>query len=109
MEFNQYQEEARKTAIYPNKGSNFIYPTLGLVGEAGEVAEKIKKIIRDGDSVISEEKKAELAKELGDVLWYIANLAEELGVKLEDVAKGNMEKLRSRQERGKLHGEGDNR
>jgi NTP pyrophosphatase (non-canonical NTP hydrolase) len=109
MEFNQYQEEARKSAIYPNKGNNFIYPTLGLAGEAGEVAEKVKKIIRDGDGIVSEEKKAELAKELGDVLWYISNLAEELGLKLEDVARGNIEKLRSRLERGKVHGNGDNR
>ncbi len=109
MEFNQYQEEARKSAIYPNKGNNFIYPTLGLAGEAGEVAEKIKKIIRDSDGIVSEEKKAELAKELGDVLWYISNLAEELGLKLEDVARGNIEKLRSRLERGKVHGNGDNR
>ena len=109
MEFNQYQEEARKSAIYPNKGNNFIYPTLGLAGETGEVAEKIKKIIRDSDGIVSEEKKAELAKELGDVLWYISNLAEELGLKLEDVAKGNIEKLRSRLERGKVHGNGDNR
>jgi NTP pyrophosphatase (non-canonical NTP hydrolase) len=109
MEFNQYQEEARKTALYPNKGNNFIYPTLGLAGEAGEVAEKVKKIIRDDGNVISEEKKAELAKELGDVLWYIANLAEELGLKFEDVARGNIEKLRSRLERGKVHGNGDNR
>ncbi len=109
MEFNQYQEEARKSAIYPNKGNNFIYPTLGLAGEAGEVAEKIKKIIRDSDGIVSEEKKAELAKELGEVLWYISNLAEELGLKLEDVARGNIEKLRSRLERGKVHGNGDNR
>ncbi|MFA5249756.1 MAG: nucleoside triphosphate pyrophosphohydrolase family protein [Candidatus Paceibacterota bacterium] len=109
MEFNQYQEEARKTAIYPNKDNNFIYPTLGLSGEAGEVAEKIKKVIRDNGGVVSEEKKAELAKELGDVLWYVANLAEELGLKLEDVAQANIEKLKSRQERGKLHGAGDNR
>ena len=109
MEFNQYQEEARKTAIYPNKDNNFVYPTLGLSGEAGEVAEKIKKVIRDNGGVVSEEKKAELAKELGDVLWYVANLAEELGLKLEDVAQANIEKLKSRQERGKLHGAGDNR
>jgi NTP pyrophosphatase (non-canonical NTP hydrolase) len=109
MEFNQYQEEARKTAVYPNMGNNFIYPTLGLVGEAGEVAEKIKKVIRDGDGTISEEKRADLAKELGDVLWYLATLSEELGLKLEDIALKNVEKLRSRQERGKIHGAGDNR
>lgn len=109
MEFNQYQEEARKTAIYPGKGNNFIYPTLGLAGESGEVAEKIKKIVRDGNNLITEEKRTELAKELGDVLWYVSNLAEEIGVKLEDIAKNNLEKLKSREQRGKIHGSGDNR
>ena len=109
MEFSDYQKEARKTAIYPNLGKNFVYPTLGLAGEAGEVAEKIKKVIRDGNGVVSDEKKEELSKELGDVLWYVANLAEELGSNLDDIAKRNLEKLKSRQERGKLKGDGDNR
>jgi NTP pyrophosphatase (non-canonical NTP hydrolase) len=109
MTFKEYQEEARKTAIYPNLGSNFIYPTLGLVGEAGEVAEKIKKVIRDSNSVVSEEKKQELIKELGDVLWYIANLSFELNLSMEEVALKNLEKLKSRQERNELHGSGDNR
>lgn len=109
MEFNEYQKKARKTAMYPNLGSNFVYPTLGLAGEAGEVAEKIKKVIRDGDGVVSEEKKEDLSKELGDVLWYVANLAQELGLDLEAIAQKNIEKLRSRQDRGKLKGDGDNR
>ncbi|GMX58457.1 MAG: nucleoside triphosphate pyrophosphohydrolase family protein [Candidatus Microsyncoccus archaeolyticus] len=109
MTFKEYQEEARKTAIYPNLGSNFIYPTLGLVGEAGEVAEKIKKVIRDSEGVVSEEKKQELTKELGDVLWYIANLSFELNLSMEEVALKNLEKLKSRQERNELHGSGDNR
>jgi len=109
MTFQEYQEEARKTAIYPNKDNNFIYPTLGLVGEAGEVAEKIKKVIRDDDGVVSEEKRAEVTKELGDVLWYIANLSKELSISLEEVASKNIEKLQSRQQRGELHGSGDNR
>ena len=109
MTFQEYQEESRKTAIYPNKDNNFIYPTLGLAGEAGEVAEKIKKVLRDGNGVVSEEKKVELTKELGDVLWYVANLSKELGISLEDVAKNNIEKLQSRQQRGELHGSGDNR
>lgn len=109
MEFNDYQKEARKTAIYPNLGKNFVYPTLGLAGEAGEVAEKVKKIIRDGNGEVTAEKKEELSKELGDVLWYVANLAEELGLNLDDIAKRNLEKLKSRQERGKLKGDGDNR
>ena len=109
MEFNEYQKQARTTAIYAGFGKNFIYPTLGLVGEAGEVAEKIKKIIRDGDGVIDDEKRAELEKELGDVLWYIANLGVELGLEMDSIAQKNLAKLKSRQERGVLHGSGDNR
>ena len=109
MTFQEYQDEARKTAIYPNKDNNFIYPTLGLAGEAGEVAEKIKKVIRDGNGIVSEEKKEEITKELGDVLWYVANLAKELGITLEEVAEKNLLKLQSRQQRNELHGSGDNR
>ena len=109
MNFNEYQQKARQTAIYPNKDNNFIYPTLGLVGEAGEVAEKIKKVIRDNNGIITQEKKEEIKKELGDVLWYIANLAYELNIDLEDIAEGNIEKLFSRMERDKVHGDGDNR
>jgi len=109
MTFEEYQDLARKTAIYPNKDNNFIYPTLGLVGEAGEVAEKIKKVLRDENGIISEEKRGEIVKELGDVLWYIANLSKEIGVSLEEVANKNLEKLQSRQQRGELHGSGDNR
>lgn len=109
MTFVEYQIEARKTAIYPNKDNNFIYPTLGLAGEAGEVAEKIKKVLRDNQGIVSEEKKIEITKELGDVLWYVANLSQELGISLEDVAQKNIEKLKSRQQRDELHGSGDNR
>jgi len=109
MTFEEYQTEARKTAIYPDKDKNFIYPTLGLAGEAGEVAEKIKKVIRDGNGVVSEEKKVEITKELGDVLWYVANLAQELGISMDDAATKNIEKLKSRQDRGVLQGSGDNR
>jgi NTP pyrophosphatase (non-canonical NTP hydrolase) len=109
MDFNEYQNKARQTAIYPDKDNNFIYPTLGLVGEAGEVAEKMKKVIRDDAGIISEEKRTEIVKELGDVMWYIANLAKELNVDLEDVALANLEKLQSRQQRNQLHGSGDNR
>jgi NTP pyrophosphatase (non-canonical NTP hydrolase) len=109
MTFQEYQDEARKTAIYPNKDNNFIYPTLGLAGEAGEVAEKIKKVIRDGNGIVTEEKKVEITKELGDVLWYVANLAKELGISMDEVATKNIEKLQSRQQRGELHGSGDNR
>ncbi len=109
MTFNDYQQESRKTALYPDLGSNFIYPTLGLAGETGEVAEKIKKIIRDDDGFVSEEKRQEIKKELGDVLWYLAQLATELGLDLDDVARSNIEKLASRLDRGALNGSGDNR
>jgi NTP pyrophosphatase (non-canonical NTP hydrolase) len=109
MTFEEYQKESRKTAVYPNVGENFVYPTLGLVGEAGEVAEKIKKILRDDGGVVSEEKRKEIAKELGDVLWYLAQISSELKLSLEEIAALNIEKLKSRAERGMLHGSGDNR
>lgn len=109
MTFDEYQQKSRKTALYPNSGSNFIYPTLGLAGEAGEVAEKIKKVLRDHDGVIDEVRKQEIAKELGDVLWYVAQIASELGLSLRDVASANIEKLYSRLERGKISGSGDSR
>jgi NTP pyrophosphatase (non-canonical NTP hydrolase) len=109
MNFNKYQAEATKTAIYPNKGNNPYYPTLGLCGEAGEVAEKIKKVMRDDGGEISIEKSAEIMKEIGDVLWYIAALCEELDIDMETCAILNIEKLKSRQQRGTLQGSGDNR
>lgn len=107
--FRQYQYYSRQTAIYPNKGNNFVYPTLGLCGESGEIAEKIKKIIRDKDGVISEQTKEDLEKELGDVLWYISNLASELNLDMQKIARKNLEKLFDRLERNKITGEGDNR
>ena len=109
MDLNDYQNKARSTAIYPNIGDNAIYPTLGLVGEAGEVAEKMKKVIRDNNGVLTETKKMEVAKELGDVLWYIANLSSELGFDLATIAQMNIDKLNSRKERNVLTGSGDNR
>ena len=116
MTVNEYQEAALETAVYP-KQFRVIYPALGMNGEAGEVAEKIKKVIRDtafstdaeGAIVLSNDKRIELAKEIGDVLWYCATLSYDLGMKLEDVAQMNINKLKSRQERGKLSGSGDNR
>ncbi len=109
MNFDEYQEKSRKTAIYPDLGKNYIYPALGLVGEAGEVADKIKKIIRDAGGIVDEARKTELQKELGDVLWYIAQLSTEFGFSMDSVAEKNIEKLYSRMERGQLHGDGDNR
>lgn len=109
MTFKEYQKLSRRTALYPNRDKNFIYPTLGLAGEAGEVAEKIKKVLRDKKGLLDEKTKKELAKELGDVLWYISQLASELGLSLEQVASLNIKKLFSRKKRRKLHGSGDNR
>lgn len=108
MTLNEYQIEAAKTACYGEKNS-IIYPTLGLCGEAGEVSEKVKKILRDKDGVFSEETKSELAKEIGDVMWYISALARDLGFTLEEIGQRNIDKLRSRKERGVIHGSGDNR
>ena len=109
MTFEEYQKLSRETAIYPNIGKNFVYPTLGLTGEAGEVSEKVKKILRDNNGVADEERKKELTKELGDVLWYLSQIATELGLSLEEVASLNIEKLRSRHERNMIQGNGDNR
>lgn len=109
MTFEEYQKLSRKTAIYPDKDHNFIYPTLGLTGEAGEVAEKIKKVLRDNKGIIDDLRKQEIKKELGDVLWYLSQIATELDLSLGDIANSNIEKLNSRQERNKLSGEGDNR
>jgi len=109
MELSDYQKKSRKTAKYPDVGSNFIYPTLGLAGEAGEVAEKIKKVIRDDGGEVLPEKKKEIEKELGDVLWYVSQIATELGLELESIAAKNIEKLYSRLDRGQIGGSGDNR
>lgn len=109
MTFNEYQKKMSPLAIYPGIGHNFIYPTLGLVGEAGEVAEKIKKILRDKNNQIDEYDRAEIKKELGDVLWYLQQLSTEIGLEFEDVAQTNVTKLLSRLERNQLHGNGDNR
>jgi NTP pyrophosphatase (non-canonical NTP hydrolase) len=113
MQFSDYQTQSRVTAAYPDLNNNFIYPTLGLVGEAGELAEKVKKLMRDKamftPADVTDEVKAEVLKELGDVLWYTAQLATEFGVNLDQVAEQNMEKLKSRMERGKITGDGDNR
>jgi len=110
MNFSDYQKKSRETAMYRDKDNDYIYPTLGLAGEAGEVAEKIKKVYRgDTGGVMTEEIKQELAKELGDVLWYLTQLATELGLSLEEIAQLNLDKLFSRKDRGVLSGNGDNR
>ena len=104
-----YQYEASKTAIFP-KEKALEYLALGLTSEAGEVAGKVKKLIRDGEDVEGfEMKKIAIASEVGDVLWYCALMAQEVGVPLNTIMQMNLEKLRSRMERGKLSGDGDNR
>lgn len=108
MKFNDYQNAASKYAKYPPE-YKAIYPVLGLVGEAGEVAEKMKKIIRDKNGEISEQDSLEIQKELGDVLWYISEIARQLNVNLSDIAKTNIDKLESRYVRNKINGSGDNR
>jgi NTP pyrophosphatase (non-canonical NTP hydrolase) len=109
MNFTAYQSKARGTAKYPVIGHGVIYPTLGLANEAGEVAGKIKKIFRDKDGVISEAERDALKAELGDVLWYIAQVATELDLSLDEIAEHNIHKLLDRQARGKIKGDGDNR
>ncbi len=109
MDFNDYQKKSRKTAGYPAIGHPVIYPTLGLANEAGEVAGKIKKVFRDKDGQISPETREALKAELGDVLWYIAQVATELDLSLDEIAEYNIVKLYDRLERGKIRGDGDNR
>ena len=109
MEFNDYQRESRRTAIYPDAGKNMTYPVLGLCGEAGEVAEKMKKVMRDKGGYFDHDSRAAIRKELGDVLWYVSQIASELNFDLENVAQENLDKLRDRMMRGKIKGDGDNR
>jgi len=109
MNFDDYQKLSGETAIYPGRGNNLSYPTLGLAGETGEVAEKVKKLIRDKEGILDDESRAALGKELGDVLWYLAQLCTELDLSMSDVAKANIEKLSSRKKRGQISGDGDDR
>lgn len=109
MTFQEYQQKSRKTALYVDAGSNFIYPTLGLAGEAGEIANKIKKVGRDDGGVVTDARREQIKGELGDVLWYVAQLATELKLDLTEIAEGNIAKLYSRLDRGVLGGDGDKR
>lgn len=109
MNFNEYQQKALETAVYPNIGNCLYYPVLGLSGEAGEVAEKVKKLYRDDAGILKPERKDSIKKELGDVLWYVAMVAWECKLELNDVAETNVTKLHERKVNGKLHGSGDNR
>jgi NTP pyrophosphatase (non-canonical NTP hydrolase) len=109
QEFQEYQRESRKTWGEVSTNSPIVYPTLGLINEAGEVAGKIKKIFRDKGGKISETDREALKYELGDVLWYLTQICTELDLTLEEVASANLEKLFSRLERGTIRGDGDNR
>lgn len=106
MTFNEYQNEAVKTDIYPMP---IIYPALAVNGEAGEIAEKVKKVLRDNDSTFTKEAKTAIAKEIGDVLWYLANLANDLGIPLEEIASLNIKKINTRKNKNLICGNGDNR
>lgn len=105
---NEYQQHALETAVYP-QDKKIIYPTLGLTGEAGEVADKVKKVLRDNNQDFDDERRKAIALELSDVMWYCATLANDLGYTLQEIAEMNYQKLKSRQERGKIGGSGDNR
>ena len=109
MTLNDYQQAALRTAVYPNIGNNLNYAVLGLVGECGEIANKLKKVHRDDGGVLTDERLGQLVAETGDCLWYIAMLAHELGVDLEFLATANLAKLAARAEAGTLHGQGDGR
>jgi len=106
MNFDNYQDQASKTAIYKHE---VIYPALGLANEAGEVLGKIKKVLRDNDGDFTPEKREEIGEEIGDVLWYIAALSRDLDLCLNGLAQRNLNKLNSRLSRGVLGGSGDNR
>lgn len=110
MEFNDYQQISISTAVYPGQHGilGLVYTALGAAGEAGEYANKVKKVLRDNNPNMAERTQA-LVEELGDALWYLAACADELGVTLDDVAQRNIKKLASRKERGVIHGDGDNR
>jgi NTP pyrophosphatase (non-canonical NTP hydrolase) len=107
VQLSDYQRRSRATAVYPDAGSNLTYPALGLCGEAGEAAEKVKKAIRDDGGELTPERREALAAELGDVLWYVAQLATEAGLELDQIARANLDKLLSRRDRAVLQGSGD--
>ena len=107
-DLDMYQQVAKTTAIYPREQA-IIYPTLGLTGEAGEVANKVKKIIRDDGNKINKGLVQEISAEIGDCLWYISVLADDIGCKLSDIANANLIKLANRKKKGTIHGSGDTR
>ena len=108
-DFNTYQTESRKTWSLIKTDHAIVYPTLGLVNEAGEVAGKVKKIFRDKGGVIGESEREALKQELGDVLWYLTQICTDLDLTLAEVAEANLVKLFDRLERGAIQGDGDRR
>lgn len=108
MDLDQYQMQSNKTAIYPEDRA-VEYLVLGMCSEAGEVAGKLKKIIRDNNQVIDDSKRLELSKEIGDVLWYVSQLALELNIPLSIIAEQNIAKLQERSKNNLISGDGDNR
>lgn len=111
MDFDDYQKKAAETNLFigGDEERALMYLSMGFAGETGEILNKLKKVLRDDGGVITAEKKKEVAKELGDALWYLSQLAELLDASLGDIAAANIEKLASRKERGTLKGDGDNR
>lgn len=113
ISFDDYQLATAETAIYPGAGLGNVealsYVALGLTGEAGEIANKVKKILRDSGGNVTSEVAKELSKEIGDVLWYLTRLADEVGYSLSQISQENVDKLRSRKVRGVISGSGDNR
>lgn len=111
MYMDRYQEEARKTAQYPGRGKieGLIYTTLGLAGESGELANKVKKVLRDNGGIITDEVRLAIIKELEDNLWYVAMTADELGVTMSELAQWNLMNLMGRRDRGTIKGSGDDR
>lgn len=109
MDFTEYQALAKRTNLNVVIGKSFVYSVLGLTSEAGELAGKVKKIFRDQQGEVTPNIKDAIAAEIGDVLWYVAQISTDFDLSLDDVAKKNIEKLTSRLERGVLRGSGDNR
>lgn len=108
---DSYQTAAKSTAIYPHQGEwmGLVYAVMGLAGEAGEVNNKVQKIMRDKESILTDLDRLDLAKEVGDVLWYVSAVASELGMSLQDLARLNLEKLKDRRHRDAIKGNGDAR
>lgn len=111
MQFDEYQQLASKTALFDKDDKEYILMLicLGIAGEGGEILEKVKHLVRDDKGVVTDDRRDGIKKEIGDVLWYLSQLARELGLSFDDIAKANIEKTHSRLERGMLKSEGDNR